>query len=146
MPKEQFKKGDIIRRRLATNLLVGSCKVVDDVERYGVYAHDIPVNSLGSTYYKNESISKVKHLTLRIPNPEIKSIIDNRLFWVQHVLNKSWEEAIKQQYSVDKASIIVLTSNISHLIVTEPVFRRVMCSGKKYVRLEFVRILESIVK
>ena len=145
MPKE-FKKGDIVRRKLSTNLLVGSYKIVDDAESYGVYAHDIPTNSLGSTYYKNESISKVKHLTLRIQNSEIKSIVEDRLFWVQHVANKSWEEAIKQQYSIDKASIVVLSSNVSHLIVTEPVFRRVMCNGKKYVRLEFVRILESIVK
>jgi len=147
MAQQELKKGDVIRRKLSTSSLsVGSYKVIDDVGRYGVYAHDIPQNSLGSSYYTKESIAKIPHLALRITNDEIKSIIEDRLSWVQHLLNKSWNAAYVQQYSKDKAAVITLCSNTSHLIVTEPIFRMVVRDGKQYVKLEFVRILESVVK
>ena len=147
MAQQEFKKGDVIRRKLSTSsLAVGSYKIVDDVTKHGVYAHDIPQNSLGSLYYTKESVAKIPHLALRIPNNEIKSIIEDRLSWVQHLLNKSLDSAYVQQYTKDKAAVITLYSNTSHLIVTEPIFRIVIRDGKQYVKLEFVRILESVVK
>lgn len=147
MAQQEFKKGDVIRRKLSTSsLAVGSYKIVDDVTKHGVYAHDIPQNSLGSMYYMKESIAKIPHLMLRLTNNEIKSIIEDRLSWVQHSLNKSWNAAYVQQYTKDKAAVITLYSNTSRLVVTEPIFRMVVRDGKQYVRLEFVRILESVVR
>lgn len=144
-----LKKGDIIKRKLNTGLLVGSLKVIDDVEEHGVYAHDIPINSIGSAYYKLDSISPINHLSLRIPNKEIEEIIEQRLDWVQHEANKSWEDALHQFLTADvkkPIAVITLVSAKSHLIVTEPVFRKIRYNGKKYIRLSFLRILESIVR
>lgn len=147
MAQQELKKGDVIRRKLSTSSLsVGGYKVIDDVARFGVYAHNIPQDALGSCYYLKESIAKIPHLVLRISNNEIKSIIEDRLSWVQHLLNKSWNAAYVQQYSKDKAVVITLCSNTSYLVVTEPIFRIVVCDGKQYIKLEFVRILESVVR
>ena len=137
-----LKKGDVIKRKLNTGLLVGSLKVIDDVEEYGVYAHDIPLNSLGSSYYKKGTVVAVKQRVLRIPNEDIKDLMEQRLDWVEHTVNQSWEEALK----ANQLDVVTLVSTKSHLIVTEPRFRKVFYNGKQYIRLSFLRILESVVR
>ena len=145
----ELKKGDIIRRKLNTGLLVGSYKVIDDVEKHGVYAHDIPLNSLGSLYYTKETISVINYVVLKHTDAEIKSIIDDRLSWTQHILNKSWEDALKKYISADvrnRLLCVVLQSTKSHIIVSEPVFAKVHYNDKCYVKLSFLRILDSTIR
>lgn len=142
---QEIKKGDIVRRKLRSGILVGIRKVVDDVEEYGVYAHDIPQNSLGSVYYTKKEISAVRHAVLKTTNNELKSIIADNLSWTQHVDNLSWRKALNLS-KAEPFSAITLKSSQSHIIVSEPQLKLVHCDGKYYVHLKFVRILEQIIR
>lgn len=145
---KSIKKGDIVRRQLrGSKALVGSLKVVDDVDEFSVYAHDIPQNSLGSMSYKPEDLVVIESVVLRIQNDELKHIINDNLCWVQHPINKSWENAL-MYYLASKKPIVAVTlvSSKSHIIVTEPRFSRVYDNGTTCVKLRFVRILESTIR
>ena len=137
-----MKVGDIVRRKLSTGILVGSFKVVDCVTEYGVYAHDIPQNALGSMYYRNDEIQPVRHIILSIPHAELKSIITDRLSGVQHLNSITWEAALKEQKS-QSYEVVTLKSLSGHIIVTDPIFRRVTYKNRVYRQMEFVRILEQ---
>lgn len=142
--KESFKQGDVVKRKLANSgILVGSYKLIDDVERFGVYAHAIPINSLGSLWYKKSEIAKVPQITLTHNDKEIQSVINDRLDWIQHPVNKSWNKAL---LGMKNLSVVILKSTKTSIIVTEPTFRMVHEGNKIFVKMTFVRILDEIVK
>ena len=138
-----MKVGDIIKRKLSTGIQVGSFKVVDGVVECGVYAHDIPNNVLGSMYYRKDEVEEVSHIVLQIPHSELKSVIEDRLSRVQHLNSPTWEKARKEQFT-KQYKVMTLRSQSGHIIVTEPIFRRVTYKNKVYVQVEFVRILERL--
>ena len=138
-----MKSGDIIRRKSSSGLLIGSKKVVDCVVECGVYAHDIPKNILGSMYYRKDEVQQLRHVVLPIPHTELKSVIEDRLSRVQHSATIKWEAALKEQKS-QPYEVVTLKSSSGHIIVTEPVFRRITYKTKVYVQIEFVRILEEV--
>ena len=137
----KIKVGDIVRRKLKQGVFVGSYKVVDEVEQYGVYAHDIPQNALGSMYYKSGTLEKIPQLHLKAPNKELRDVIKENLTWIQHVECSSWRKAIEE-----KAEIIMIASNSSHIIVSEPKARIVFYKGRYCVNINFIRILEHVIR
>lgn len=145
----ELKQEDVIRTKLSSGAIVGTFKVVDDVVVTGVYAHNIPLDALGSMFYNIERVAKVKSVVLQTTNESIHDVIENHLVFVEHPLNKSWEDALKEYLNSkvnEPIQAVTLKSTKSHIIVTEPVFRRVTCYGKVSIRLSFVRILEQIVR
>lgn len=145
----KLKEGDIIKTKLSSGAITGVFKVVDDVVQTGVYAHKIPNDALGSMFYNNERIAKIKSVVLQTTNESLHNVIENHLVYIEHPLNKSWEDALKEYLNSkvnEQIQVVTLKSARSHIIVTEPVFRRVTCYGKVSIRLSFVRILEQIVR
>ena len=145
----ELKQGDIIRTKLSSGAIVGTFKVVDDVVVTGVYAHNIPNDALGSMFYNNERIAKIKSVVLQCSNESLHEVVENHLVYIEHPFNKSWEDALKEYLDSkvnEPIKAVTLKSTKSHIIVTEPVFRRVTCYGKVSIRLSFVRILEQLVR
>lgn len=145
----ELKQGDLIKTKLSSGAIVGTLKVVDDVVTSGVYAHNIPLDVLGSMFYNNERIVKVKSVVLQTTNKSIHDVIENHLAYIEHPLNESWKDALKEYLNSkvnEPIQAVTLKSTKSYIIVTEPVFRRVTCYGKVYIMLSFVRILEQVVR
>lgn len=143
MKKEsEIKVGDIVRRKLKQGVFVGSYKVVDEVEQYGVYAHDIPQNALGSMYYKHGTLEKVPQLRLKAPNKELEDVIKNNMSWIQHIECSSWRKAIEEK----NVEVIMIASNSSHIVISEPKARLVFYKGKYHININFLRILEHVIR
>ena len=148
----KLKEGDIIKTKLSSGAITGVFKVVDDVVQTGVYAHKVPNDALGSMFYNNERIAKIKSVVLQTTNVSLHDVIESHLVYIEHPLNKSWEDALKEYKKYldgkvnEQIQIVTLKSTRSHIIVTEPVFRKVTCYGKVSIRLSFVRILEQVIR
>ena len=146
----------VIRRKLSTGLLVGGMKVVDCQEEWGVYAHDIPKNALGSTYYTNGTFKEIPSVELLVPQKIIDEIKESHCTYVEH-MSAGWAKALVRQLEErvklleDKKDfdqdiyfkVAKLYSRSGRFIlVQDPLFRDVCYKGKHSIAMRFMRIIE----
>ena len=139
----------VIRRKLSSGLLVGGMKVVDCQEEWGVYAHDIPKNALGSTYYTNGTFKKIPSVELLVPQKIINEIKESHCTYVEHMsagwakaLVRQLEEGINFEHGVYFRVAKLYSRSGESILVQDPFFRDVCYKGKHSINMRFMRIIE----